>query len=194
MITSDEALKKLITGNKRFAERNMQHPNQTEERQNEIIAGQKPFAIILSCSDSRIPPEIVFDQGLGDLFVIRVAGNILDNIIKGSIEYAVDHLKVKLVMVLGHSNCGALKAAISGGRVSMNISQIIDSLLPSVTKARELKGDIHENATKLNILRAVEQLMASPPVLDTLVKKGQLKIVGAYYNLETGLVEILKHI
>ena len=194
MITSDEALKKLITGNKRFAERNMQHPNQTEERQNEIIAGQKPFAIILSCSDSRIPPEIVFDQGLGDLFVIRVAGNILDDIIKGSIEYAVDHLKVKLVMVLGHSNCGALKAAISGGRVSMNISQIIDSLLPSVTKARELKGDIHENATKLNILRAVEQLMASPPVLDTLVKKGQLKIVGAYYNLETGLVEILKHV
>jgi len=194
MITSDEALKKLITGNKRFAEKNMQHPNQTEERQNEIIAGQKPFAIILSCSDSRIPPEIVFDQGLGDLFVIRVAGNILDDIIKGSIEYAVDHLKVKLVMVLGHSNCGALKAAISGGKVSMNISHIIDSLLPSVTKARELKGDIHENATKLNILRAVEKLMESPPVLDTLVEKGHLKIVGAYYNLETGLVEILKHV
>ncbi len=194
MITSDEALKKLITGNKRFAERNMQHPNQTEERQNEIISGQKPFAIILSCSDSRIPPEIVFDQGLGDLFVIRVAGNILDDIIKGSIEYAVDHLKVKLVMVLGHSNCGALKAAIAGGKVSMNISHIIDSLLPSVTKARELKGDIHENATKLNILRAVEKLMASPPVLDTLVEKGQVKIVGAYYDLETGLVEILKHV
>ncbi|MEQ8189842.1 MAG: carbonic anhydrase [Candidatus Eremiobacterota bacterium] len=193
-ITSDEALKKLITGNKRFAERNMQHPNQTEERQNEIISGQKPFAIILSCSDSRIPPEIVFDQGLGDLFVIRVAGNILDDIIKGSIEYAVDHLKVKLVMVMGHSNCGALKAAIAGDNVSINISHIINSLLPSVAKARELKGDIHENATKLNILRAVEKLMASPPVLDTLVEKGQIKIVGAYYDLETGLVEILKHV
>lgn len=193
-MTSDEALKKLIAGNKRFAERNMSHPNQTRERQDEITKGQSPFAIILSCSDSRIPPEIIFDQGLGDLFIIRVAGNILDEIIKGSIEYAVEHLKVKLVMVLGHSNCGALRAAISGGNVTDNIRHIIDSLLPSITKARELKGDIHENATKLNILRAVEKLMVTPPVLDTLVEKGHLKIVGAYYNLESGLIEILKHV
>jgi carbonic anhydrase len=194
MITSDEALKKLIAGNKRFAERNMSHPNQTRERQDEITKGQSPFAVILSCSDSRIPPEIVLDQGLGDLFVIRVAGNILDDIIKGSIEYAVEHLKVKLVMVLGHSNCGALRAAIAGGNVSLNIRHIINSLLPSVTKARELKGDIHENATKLNILRAVEKLMVTPPVLDKLVVKGNLKIVGSYYDLESGLIEILKHV
>ena len=194
IITPDEALKKLIAGNKRFAERKMSHPNQTKERQVEITQKQSPFAVILSCSDSRIPPEIVFDQGLGDLFVIRVAGNLIDDLITGSIEYAVEHLNVKLVMVMGHSNCGALKAVISGGNVSVNIRHIVNSLLPSVKKARELKGDLHENATRINILRAVEKLMVTPPVLNKLSEKGHIKIVGSYYNLESGLVQILKHI
>jgi len=192
-MTPEEALKKLIKGNRRFAERNMEHPDQTVERQIEIIQGQHPFAIILSCSDSRIPPEIIFDQGLGDLFVIRVAGNLIDDMITGSIEYAVEHLHVKLVMVMGHSNCGALKAVISGGTVSHNIMHIVNSLLPSVKKARELDGDLHDNAIRINILRTVEKLMVTPPVLNKLVEKGHIRIVGSYYNLETGLVEILKH-
>ncbi|MEQ8168212.1 MAG: carbonic anhydrase [Candidatus Eremiobacterota bacterium] len=193
-MTSDEALQELLEGNKRFIERHMKHPDQTIERQIEIIQGQNPFAIILGCSDSRIPPEIIFDQGLGDLFVIRVAGNMLDDIIMGSIEYAVEHLNVTLVMVMGHSKCGAVKASISGSNFSPNIKFIVNSLMPSVAKAKELKGDIYENTTKLNILKAVDELTANPPILDKLVAKGQLKIVGAYYNLETGLVEILKHV
>lgn len=193
-MTSDEALKKLIEGNIRFAERHMCHPDQTIERQNEIIQGQHPFAVILGCSDSRIPPEIIFDQGLGDLFVIRVAGNLIDDLITGSIEYAVEHLDVKLVMVMGHSNCGAVKATIAGGKASPNTGCIISSILPSVEKAREMEGDIYENTTRINIMSVVEKLRATPPVLDKLVEKGQVRITGSYYNLETGIVEILNHI
>ncbi len=190
----EEALQKLLEGNKRFAERHMSHPDQTIERQIKILQGQHPFAAILGCSDSRIPPEIIFDQGLGDLFIIRVAGNILDDIIIGSIEYAVEHLDVNLVMVMGHSNCGAIRATISGSEVSLNTGYIVKSLLPVVEKARELQGDIYENTTKLNIMETVEKLKTTPPVLDKVVEKGQVKIVGAYYNLETGLVELLKHV
>jgi carbonic anhydrase len=125
-LSSDSALQKLMTGNKRYYEGNLTHPNQTKVRILEVAKGQHPFAIILGCSDSRVPPEVIFDQGIGDLFIIRVAGNIIDNNALGSIEYAVEHLGVKLVVVLGHEKCGAVDATVKGGEAPGHIKYLIE--------------------------------------------------------------------
>ena len=190
-INADKALEKLLAGNKRFMSKNFYHPNQTKERQKEVIREQSPFAAILGCSDSRVPPEIIFDQGIGDLFVIRIAGNILSDAIKGSMEYAAGYLHVKLIIVLGHSNCGAVSAAITRGELYFNITSIVNYILPSVQKAKDMNGNFHENTIKLNILKSVEQLKKTPPILNKLSEQGEIKITGAYYDLESGSVEII---
>ncbi|WP_017717030.1 carbonic anhydrase [Kamptonema formosum] len=190
-LTGDEALQKLMAGNKRYVEQKRTYPDQTPMRLAEVAKGQHPFAILLGCADSRVPPEILFDQGLGDLFVIRVAGNILDDAILGSIEYATAVLGVPLIMVLGHERCGAVKAALDGKPVPGHIFSFVDAIKPAVDKAKGKAGDALDNAVKANIIMVVEQLKSSQPILADLVQMGQLKIVGARYDLATGQVELV---
>ena len=187
----DSHLKKLLDGNKRYVTGNAEHPGQGEERRKEVTAGQKPFAVILGCSDSRIPPEIIFDQGLGDLFVIRVAGNIIDDVALGSIEYAVDHLNAELVVVLGHEKCGAVTASVQGGEAHGHIGSILLAIAPAVEKSKAMQGDKVDNAIKANVELVVSQIAGSKPILAEAVEAGKVKVVGAYYNIESGAVEVL---
>ena len=188
---NDDAMLKLLEGNKRFVASKLVHPNQTAERRAEVANGQAPFAVIVGCSDSRIPPEIIFDQGLGDLFIIRVAGNIVDDVALGSIEYAVDHLGTDLVVVLGHGKCGAVSATVQGGEAHGHIADIVKVIAPAVEKAKSQSGDIIDNAIKANIELVVDKISSSKPILSNLVSSGKLKIIGAYYNIESGAVEIM---
>jgi len=188
---ADQALKKLTDGNKRYASLKQKHPNQGVRRRAEVSKGQKPFAVIVGCSDSRIPPEILFDQGIGDIFVIRDAGNIVDDVALGSIEYAVDHLGTRLVVILGHSKCGAVTATVQGGEAHGHIGSIAKAIIPAVKKAKVKKGDIIDNAIRINIDLVTKQVKTSTPIIAKLVKGGKVKVVGAYYDIDSGLVEIL---
>ena len=183
---------KLIDGNNRFIAQKSNHPNQTIDRRKEIAGGQKPFAIILSCSDSRVPPEIIFDQGLGDLFVIRVAGNVLDETVLASAEYAVEHLGIPFLMVLGHSKCGAVSAAVSGHEYSGHIRELVKIIAPAVEKAQKMEGDLTENAIKTNIEMVSAKLLEESPIIHEFVYSGKLEIIGAFYDLESGKVDIQK--
>ncbi len=188
----DNALQKLIDGNKRYVAAKPMHPNQDIQRRSEVAKGQKPFAVIVGCSDSRIPPNTIFDQGLGDLFVIRVAGNIVDDVALGSIEYAVDHLGAQLVVVLGHGKCGAVSATVQGGEMHGHIGSIVKAIAPAVEKAKDQPGDLIDNAIKANVRLVVDQIASSKPVLTGLVQGGKIGVVGAYYNIESGIVEIIR--
>lgn len=190
-IDSPQPLQKLVDGNKRFTDSKQIHSNQTSERRLEVAKGQKPFAVVVTCSDSRVPPEIIFDQGLGDLFVIRTAGNIIDDIGLGSIEYAVEHLGVQLIVVLGHEKCGAVDAAVKGGHAEGHIQNLIDAIRPAVEKERKNKGDLLDNSVKANVLRVVDQLNSSEPILKEFVHEKKLTVVGARYDLDDGAVAIL---
>jgi len=185
------ALQKLIEGNKRFALSKQSHPNQNRERRQELVKGQKPFAVIVGCSDSRIPPEIIFDQGLGDLFVVRVAGNVVDDVALGSIEYAVDHLGTRLVVVLGHSKCGAVTATVQGGTPHGHIGSIMEAIKPAIEAAKELPGDLTDNTIKANARLVADQLKYSDPILSEMAHQSKISIISAYYNVESGEVHIL---
>lgn len=189
---SNEPLKKLIEGNERFVGSKMFHQNQSAERREEVAKGQHPIAVIVSCSDSRVPPEIIFDQGLGDLFVIRSAGNLVDDIGLGSIEYAVEHLGVQLIIVLGHERCGAVSAAVQGGEAPGHIAKLIEEIKPAVEKAKKQSGDLLDNAVLSNINMVVKQLQHSEPILKEFVHSKKLIIVGARYDLDDGVVTIIQ--
>ncbi len=189
----DVAQQTLMDGNKRYVDAGPLHPNQTAERRAEVAKGQHPFAVIVSCADSRVPPEVLFDQGLGDLFVIRLAGNILDDAALGSIEYAVEHLGVRYIMVLGHERCGAVEAAVKGGKAPGHIGSLIKAIQPAVDKARNEPGELLDNAVRANVARVVQQVKSSAPILKESVRKGDLTVVGARYDLEDGVVAILPH-
>src|SRR5262249_5592987 len=149
---------------------------------------QAPFAVIVSCSDSRVGPELVFDQGLGDLFVIRTAGEVLDDPGLGSIEYAVDHLHVPLVVVLGHERCGAVSAALEGGTAPGHIASLVTAIQPAVKASHGEPGDPLDNAVHTNVRDVVRRLKGAGPILSEAVHAGALKILGAYYDLDTGVV------
>jgi carbonic anhydrase len=190
-ITPDQALTKLMAGNARFVAQKRITPNQAKERLVEVAEGQAPFAALLSCADSRVPAEIVFDQGLGDLFVCRVAGNIATSEQIGSLEFGTAVLGAKLIVVMGHTACGAVKATIEGGRLPGQIGSIIDNIQVGVERARNNPGaDKLATAVKANASYQVELLKRST-LLGDLIDKKQLKIVAAYYDLNTGKVEIL---
>ena len=144
--------------------------------------------MILSCADSRVPPEIIFDQGLGDLFAIRVAGNITDDAILASIEYAAEHLHTPLLVVMGHGSCGAVTAATEAGEPPGHMSALVRPIRPAVEKARGMPGDLVANAVRLNVEMVVAQIRDSAPLLSAMVKTGQLRVVGAVYSLENGEV------
>ena len=187
-VTADAALAELSAGNAHHVAHRYQHPHETLSRQRELVTTQNPHAEILSCADSRVPPELIFDQGLGDLFIVRVAGNVASDIELGSLEYGAEHLHVPLLVVLGHQHCGAVTAAVEGGAVESHISSLIALLRPAVEKTRGLPGDPVENAVKANVEMVVKQLRTSTPVLAELVAHGKLKVVGAIYSLDTGKV------
>ncbi len=183
-----EATEELMAGNRRYAAGEFSHPNVSPARRTELLVGQNPFAVILGCSDSRVPPEILFDRGQGDLFVIRVAGNVLDDIVLGSIEYAAIHLETPLVMVLGHSSCGAVAAVRAGGELEGHLPFIAEALRPAIEKA----GEGPHAAEKANARHVADELMRSGKQFAELAAAGRLKIVAAFLDLESGLVEILE--
>ncbi|OPY80294.1 MAG: Carbonic anhydrase [Syntrophorhabdus sp. PtaU1.Bin153] len=187
----DEALEKLIEGNKRYVAGRPLHPHQDPDRRRDVVQGQQPFAVILGCSDSRIPPEIIFDQGLGDIFVIRVAGNVVDDIALGSIEYAVDHLGTKLVVVLGHGKCGAVSATVQGGEAHGHVASIVKAIAPAVERAKEKPGDLLDNAIKANAAIVRDHIKSSRPLLAEAVNEGNISVIGAYYDIRSGEVEII---
>lgn len=190
-LSQEQCLQKLKEGNLRYATNGPAHPNAGLDRRAELESKQQPFAVVLTCADSRVSPEIVFDQGLGDLFVIRVAGNVLDNPGLGSIEYAVEHLHASVVVVLGHQNCGAVKATLEGGHAPGHIHSLIRAIEPSVAATKGLPGDPLDNAIRENVRSVVRQISRAEPVLSTCNKSGKLKVVGARYDLHSGLVEFL---
>jgi carbonic anhydrase len=187
-----EAVSKLKEGNGRYISGNLQHPGQTTERRAELAKDQHPFAVILSCSDSRVPPEIVFDQGLGDLFVVRVAGNVIDDHGLGSIEYAVDHLGARLIVVLGHQSCGAVKAAREAIAAKSKAPGHIQSLVTAIKPVVEAtaKDDL-DTTVKANVKHVVQALRSSTPILKAKVDSGEVQVIGGYYSLDTGAVSLL---
>lgn len=186
-VTASSSLAELKAGNDHHVRHQYQHPHESVARQRELTAGQHPHAEILSCADSRVPPEIIFDQGLGDLFVVRVAGNVASDTEIGSLEYGAEHLHIPLLVVLGHESCGAVTAALQGG-AEAHIATLVNLIKPAVEKSRGQSGDPVANAVRANVQLVVQQLRASTPVLSELVAHGKLKIVGGVYSLETGKV------
>ncbi len=188
-----EALTRLKAGNQRFIGNKLQHPRQTGERRAELATSQHPFAVVLACSDSRTAPEVVFDQGLGDLFVVRVAGNVLSDETLRSIEYAVDHLGTQLIVVLGHERCGAVKAARDTIAAKAEAQGHIQSLVKAIAPAVEATaGEDAEATAKSNEVNVAKELRESAPILKEMVEKGTVSVVAAHYDLDTGNVEFLK--
>ncbi|MBE9142498.1 carbonic anhydrase [Planktothrix mougeotii] len=184
-ITPEKALETLMLGNERFMENKPKHPNQNRERMKEVTAGQKPFAAILGCADSRVPAEIIFDQGLGDIFVVRNAGNVVTPEEMGSLEFGALELGIKTIMILGHQKCGAVKATLDGNSVPGQIGSIIDAIKPSI------KGKpTWEEAVTANVKLQITKLKSSP-VITQLIANDKLKVVGGFYELETGKVKLI---
>jgi carbonic anhydrase len=179
----------LLDGNRRFCEGRMTQ-YQVRQQREFLVSGQRPKAVIIGCSDSRVPPELVFDQSLGDLFVVRAAGNVVDAIALGSVEYAVEHLSARLVVVLGHDRCGAVQAACSGEKVeSPNLRSIMAELQPSVMEcSRHGKAALIRDVVEKNSLRTSDALMYRSAVVRKAFDKGDLQILAARYDIVTGEV------
>jgi carbonic anhydrase len=190
--TADAVLAELQTGNEHYAAKHYQRPHQTAERQKELTSGQKPHASVLACADSRVPPEIVFDQGLGDLFVIRVAGNVASDDVLGSLEYGAEHLNIPLIVVLGHQKCGGVTAAVEGGELPGHMAGLVALIQPAVEKTKGMPGDRVANAVRANVEMVVDQVRGSKPVLAESVAAGKVKVVGGVYSLDTGRVDWLR--
>ena len=199
MLTAQEALERLKVGNARFVKGEVSQQNHLTHQERALLAGeQNPFAIILGCSDSRVPAEMVFDQGLGDLFVIRVAGNVVAPSQVGSVEFAAERYDCAVVVVLGHSHCGAIQATIDTlmhpeQPASSNLMSIVNRVRPSVEMLMqtELKNDLKKlstHAVRSNVFSSVNQLRHGSAVLESLIEKGKLIVVGAEYSLESGEV------
>ena len=220
MISPTEAISRLKEGNGRFMAGDMQHPHgsnderayiaknsyenpggislgmtseQAAKRRGELTKSQHPFAIILSCSDSRVPPEIVFDEGLGDLFIVRVAGNVLNDEGLGSIEYGVDVLGARLIVVLGHQSCGAVDAAMktvaAKGKAPGHIQSLVTAIKPVIDSTP--KADL-DTTIKANVKHVVDAVRSSMPILKTKVDSGDVQVIGGYYTLDTGAVTFLE--
>lgn len=186
-VSPDEAIDILMRGNERFSKGRSINLNRDLIRLATVAKGQKPFAAILGCADSRVPAEIVFDQGLGDLFVCRIAGNVATAEEIGSLEFGTLVLGAKVIVVLGHERCGAVDATIKGAQVPGQISSLLDAIRPSIARADGQSGDRLENTAKANVLLQAERLKKSE-VLSKLIDEGKLKIIGGYYDLDSGKV------
>ena len=187
----NNTIKKLLEGNQRYITGGALHPNQSFEHRLELAEGQKPIAAILTCSDSRVSPEIIFDQGLGDLFVLRVAGNVINDLFVGSLEYAVEHLNVSLLMVLGHSECGAVDATVKGGQPPGHINSLVQAIKPALDRLKKQSPDWVNIVAKENVKIGVERLRISDPILTARYEEGNIDIVGAFYNIKSGKVSLI---
>jgi carbonic anhydrase len=190
-LSPDAARARLAAGNARFVTGELAHPNQNPAHRVKLAKAQHPVAIILGCSDSRTAPEVVFDQGLGDLFVIRTAGNVVDDIALGSIEYAAEHLGASLIVVLGHEKCGAVKATLDGGKLPGHLPAIAKAIRPAVKASAHLQGDPLDNAVQENARLEAKRIGESKPVLRKLIDEGKVRVVSARYDLDTGHVRFL---
>jgi len=188
---SEQALEALLAGNRRYAAMRQEYPRQSSDHRTQVLEGQNPFAVILSCSDSRVPSELIFDQGLGDLFIVRTAGHVVDDIALASIEFAVYSLNVPLVMVLGHSMCGAVTAAASGKIMPGAIPHLTVRLKPALASVSGTAGDLVMNATQSHSRLTAAYITAASPVIAQAVESGSVRIVSAYYDLATAHVEIV---
>lgn len=204
-----DPIERLLAGNARWVEGHPAHFNQDRDRRRETAQGQQPFAVVVGCADSRVPPEIVFDQGLGDLFVVRCAGNVLDDLALASIEYAVEHLGARTIVVLGHERCGAVQAALQGGELPGHLRFLARALAPHLENVRRklppasseeaegahaparIPAELLDQGVRDNVAAIVGELEGCEPILAELEHAGELRIVGARYDLDSGKVEIL---
>lgn len=186
-VTSDQGLTRLMEGNKRWAEGVTANLNRSAQRREEVAKGQKPFAVVVTCSDSRLTPEFIFDQGLGDLFVVRVAGNTLNPVNLGSIEYAVGHLGSTLIVVMGHEKCGAVDAAFAVGKLPGNLPSVVEPIHPAAKTAHSHAKDKQlDLAITENVKNMTATLTKKSEEIAKFVKSGSVKIVGMQYDLDTG--------
>jgi carbonic anhydrase len=189
----DVALQQLRDGNKRFVDAQMRNPNRDPASRLSLSKSQQPFAVVLSCSDSRLPPEVIFDQGLGDLFVARVAGNIVDAALLDSIEYGVAHLGAPLVVVMGHQNCGAVSATLKTVQdhkaPEEDMNALVTAIKPAITVAEQRQGDLLDNTVRANAELSKDAIVATS-VLKDKMNSGAVKVVTAYYSLDTGVATI----
>jgi carbonic anhydrase len=194
-LSADQALRRLLDGNERFVAHQERNPDRGPEVRLQVAKEQHPFAVIIGCADSRVPPEILFDEGLGDLFVIRNAGNIVDLMALASVEYGVAHLGTPLVLVLGHERCGVITAAVAvareGQEVQGHLWSLIDAVRPALEKAGNARGDVVDKAVRAHVQIQVERLRRADPVVSRAVKTGAVRVVGARYDIDRGRVEVL---
>ena len=196
-LSADDSLRLLKEGNARYLEGKPRHPHQDRERRALTTGqGQHPLAAVLTCSDSRVPVEIIFDQGIGDIFVVRVAGNVAATDEVGSVEYAVDHLDTPLVVVLGHTRCDAVSAVVDDAKLPPNIAALVEPIKPAVAKAREANpeaaaGALLAAAIKANVWQAIEDIFHKSKNIAGKVKAGKARVLGALYELDTGQVQWL---
>ncbi|MEH2054832.1 MAG: carbonic anhydrase [Nostoc sp.] len=190
-ISPNEAIRRLLDGNQRFIHQKRQYPDQSLEHLRLVAKAQYPFAAIFGCADSRVPAEIIFDQGLGDLFVVRVAGNVVSDTVIGSLEYSTAVLGSQLIVVLGHRRCGAVAEAIKNELLPGRIGLIIEGIKPSLERIKFRTGDNMQDAVIANIQYQTEKLQENSTILAKLLREGKLKIVGACYDIDTGKVNII---
>lgn len=193
---ADEALKMLREGNERWVNNQAQAPNTDSARREETSAGQHPFATVLTCADSRLPVERIFDRGVGDVFVVRVAGNVMSPEVAGTIEYGAEHLHVPVLVVMGHTKCGAVAAAASGAHVEGNVSSLVERIAPAVSRAKQQDPTLGANelaslAVRENVWQGIFDLLRTSKEARHLVQEGKLKVVGAVCDVTTGKVEWL---
>jgi carbonic anhydrase len=188
---ADEVLETLRRGNERFVNEKLEHPNHCKESREKLFSHQEPIATVLTCSDSRVPPVDIYDQGLGDLFVVRVAGNIIGDHTLGSIEYAVSHLHTPLVVVMGHASCGAVGAVASGVALEGHIATLTPAIQSAIKHVKETSGNAINNASKELARQMAKKLETSEPIIADLVKENKVKIVAAFYDFHTGEVIFL---
>lgn len=189
ILTPDEAIRELKNGNKRFMDGKLVNTNYKQQIERSK-SGQKPHSAILACMDSRVPPEIVFDQGIGNIFTIRIAGNIEDENVLGSLEYAVEHSGSKLIVVLGHSHCGAITGAVEDVKLG-NLTQLLDQIKPALTSGSG-EDDIIERTARNNIKITINDILRKSEIIRELMNQKTIAVVGAFYNIETGEVTFME--
>lgn len=194
-VTPQQAWDRLVEGNKRFVDGNPLHPNQDLERRHLLERGQQPTAVLFGCGDSRVASEIIFDQGLGDIFVVRTAGHILDDAVLGSIEFGVGMLNVPLIVILGHQSCGAVSAALSsaesGEMPAGFIRDIVEQIMPSVVRAQTAGSATPAEVGALHVRATADLLMERSRIVEDALNAGRVGIVGATYNLSDGEASVV---
>ena len=189
---AEQSLEKLLSGNENYLSGNITPNIDASLRTDLATNGQHPYAIVITCSDSRVPAELIFDSSLGDIFVIRTAGNVVSDFEIGSVEYGAEHLESPLVLVLGHTNCGAVTAATEGGEAGGKIQSIVDEITPSVQKAKdEGAEDVLSTAIEINVMNSVSKILSSD-IIKELVEEGKVEVVGGVYDINTGTITIIE--